>query len=224
MERVAGQLPREKKQRRRVVWGSGFMFDGEVVSATHMHVTAVRGPLSAARLPRMHQRTIGALGDPALLVSRLFAEPLCFGTIPKASPLLIPHFMDLSSPYWWHMKTQWPEIEITDTLGDPFSLMHRIATSSLVISTGLHPLIVADAYGIPSIWIQVASNVKGGSFKFTDHSLSVGSTRRPVPVDSVIRAGRNAFDLATPPPDANVISAIQADLLVAYGSALENLT
>lgn len=139
------------------------------------------------------------------------------------SPLLVPHFMDKSSAQLTQLKQLWPDLQVADTLGDPLSLVRRISTSSLVISTGLHPLIVADAYGVPSIWIQVSNNVKGGSFKFADHSLSVGSKRRLVPTDKVVKAGRHALDLATPPPDAVTISEIQSDLLNAYGSALEHL-
>lgn len=224
MDRIVAQSPRRRSREQRIIWGSGFMLEGGVAPVTQVKVTAVRGPRSAERLPAKYRRDLLALGDPGLLVSRLFPRLETGSTeIHERAPLLVPHFMDRKDPMVRELVRQWPGLNLADTLGEPLTLISSIKDSSLVISTGLHPLIIADAYGIPSIWIKASDRVKGGTFKFMDHSLSVGSTRTLVSMHELIRAGQSAIALASPPPAESTITKIQDELLRAYNRAVAYL-
>jgi pyruvyltransferase len=39
----------------------------------------------------------------------------------------------------------------------------------IIVSSSLHGLIFAHAYGLPAIWIKLSDRLVGGEFKFHDH-------------------------------------------------------
>jgi hypothetical protein len=59
-------------------------------------------------------------------------------------------------------------------------VVREIAACAAVLTTSLHGLIVADAYGIPAVWSTLAPDLIGGTFKFHDYESVVtpGSSRR----------------------------------------------
>ena len=57
-----------------------------------------------------------------------------------------------------------------------------------IISSSLHGLVIADAYGIPNAWLGTdgragGSRPNGGEFKYLDYFASVNKLRRPHHVD-----------------------------------------
>lgn len=49
------------------------------------------------------------------------------------------------------------------------NVIDQIVNSDICISTSLHGLIVAQAYGVPWVWLTVAENkLEGDNFKFED--------------------------------------------------------
>lgn len=52
-----------------------------------------------------------------------------------------------------------------------------IASCDAILSSSLHGLIVAEAYGIPNVWIEFGKPLIGGHFKFHDFFLSIGRDR-----------------------------------------------
>ncbi|MFD1079906.1 polysaccharide pyruvyl transferase family protein, partial [Longispora fulva] len=43
-----------------------------------------------------------------------------------------------------------------------------------VLSTSLHGLIVAHAYGIPAVWVKMSDKIFGNDIKYADYLESVG--------------------------------------------------
>jgi len=50
----------------------------------------------------------------------------------------------------------------------------EICSCDFVISSSLHGLIIAEAYGIPSQWVEFGTYVDGWEFKYYDFYESIG--------------------------------------------------
>jgi pyruvyltransferase len=106
-----------------------------------------------------------ALGDPALLANELVQ-------VEKRYNLgLVPHWSDRE------LETRFSEynpriIRVTD---DPLWVLKEIGQCRKIVSSSLHGIIVADAFGIPRR-IETCPTVlrEGGDFKFRDHNAAVG--------------------------------------------------
>lgn len=151
-----------------VIWGSGFFDASETLKGVPGRICAVRGPLTRARILELGVECPEIFGDPALLYPR-FYQP----SVSQEYALgIIPHIADQDSAWVRAAATQ-PNVKIIDvTLGvqnfvDDLLKCHAIASSSL------HGIIAADAYGIPSVWIELSDRVWGAGFKFRDYFASV---------------------------------------------------
>ncbi|MCS4226489.1 polysaccharide pyruvyl transferase family protein [Sphingobacterium sp. BIGb0165] len=145
------------------VWGSGFMNSDEPFGGGEIY--AVRGKLTSQKLLRMGYPKCEILGDPALLL------PLWIPArkVKKHKLGIIPH---------------WKEVEaFQDKLGDNFNIIdlrthdverivRAICDCEYILSTSLHGLIVAHAYGIPALWIK-EGYIDTDGFKFRDYFSSV---------------------------------------------------
>lgn len=143
-----------------VVWGAGIanMADGVNPQAD---VRLVRGPLSALRVFLCGGKTITNYGDPALLCPRFFEAA------PKQHQLgFIPHYVDHSH---WNPP---PGSHFINVLDAPEKVIREISSCRHILSSSLHGLIVADAFGIPAAWLH-SPRVAGDGTKFADHFLAV---------------------------------------------------
>ncbi|MCZ4092398.1 polysaccharide pyruvyl transferase family protein [Sinorhizobium psoraleae] len=166
------------------VWGSGFMHAGTpALWPQRLVFDAVRGELSKARVAS--DRDI-ALGDPAILLPLIWPRK----NVATSEVVVIPHFVTYQpflERYGASLPRHW---RVLNLLGDPQKICEAISASDLVISSSLHGLIVADAYGVPSIWMEPHGRIKGDGFKFADY-FSFRGAPLPGPVDfeSLLTAG-----------------------------------
>lgn len=151
------------------VWGSG-IYGGaseQEYRFKNLHVHAVRGPMTYEFLKKKGIRAPEIFGDPALLLPRLL--PGRFESSPRQGLAIVPHYKDLGlvgraagvlSPFepWNHVVA-------------------KITSAAMVVSSSLHGLIVADAYGVPARYVRLseAENI----LKFTDYYAGTGRPFEP---------------------------------------------
>lgn len=152
-----------------VVWGSGFMSNVQTVKEKPSSVCAVRGPQTRAMLLDQGIDCPKIFGDPALLLPLFYNPPIDR----KYRLGLIPHYRDAQHPWVQQLATQ-SGVLLIDVKGDIFEFVDAVKSCEFIVSSSLHGLICADAYGVPNIHIELSTQVSGGNFKFNDYAASVG--------------------------------------------------
>lgn len=146
------------------VWGAG------LISKDHKpkgkpRICAVRGPLTREILIASGHECPAVYGDPALLYPRYYKPEIKL----EHKLGIIPHYKDKNHKW---VKSQ--KAKVINIQGDINQVVDEICSCQTIISSSLHGIIIADAYGIPGYWIKLSNNLIGGDFKFNDYFLSVG--------------------------------------------------
>jgi len=158
----------ENADERTVVWGAGFLNAEANVLEKPKAIYAVRGPLSRRRLRACGIECPEVYGDPALLLPRLYAP----GIEKKYDVGLIAHYVDKGHP-WIEQYRDDSKVRIIDIQSDTRAFVQEVKSCKLVISSSLHGIICADAYGIPALWVELSDQVIGKGFKFFDYFASI---------------------------------------------------
>lgn len=155
---------------RDIVWGSGAIRDAPIVPPPGVTFCAVRGPLTRALVrgdvPEVY-------GDPAILLPLIYTPP----TFKRDKVGVIPHVREITS-----VHSADPLVSMIDVRSDWRDVIDRMVECEAVLSSSLHGLIVAEAYGVPAVWFTASDKVGGQGFKFRDYYLATGrEAPRPVP-------------------------------------------
>ena len=150
-----------------VIAGAGKLHEESVLEFPNAKILALRGPLSAKGFKGNF-----VLGDPGLLADELV--PL----EDKRYDLgIIPHWTDNKLEHNPIFKKYNPKIiRVRD---DPLEVIKEIGRCKKIVSSSLHGIILADAFGIPRR-IEIAPRMithkyqEGGLFKWMDYSASLG--------------------------------------------------
>ena len=164
-----------------IVWGTG-CFGDELDKDIPIEADyrAVRGPLTRQKIRNAGGRCPKVYGDPALLA------PLYYWPEVKKT-----HEIGLvlrwSEQRWKEAEVD-PAVRIID-LGtdDVEGVIDAMLSCRRIVTSSLHGLVIADAYGMPSAWLDSRSP-KGGEFKFHDYFLSVQKIRSSVRFDPTSQA------------------------------------
>ena len=152
------------------VWGTGCI-DEHHVGDKPKKVYSVRGPLTRDVLLKRGWDVPEVYGDHALLFPQIYNP-----TIEKKYKIgLIPHCVDFYSLDGLkainHMEDM--GIKIINVTAGINEFIDQLKECEYIISSSLHGLIAADAYGIPNYRVKISKLVHGGDFKYKDHYASV---------------------------------------------------
>lgn len=138
----------------------------------------VRGPYTRNRLLESGATSIPRVyGDPGLLLP-LVAKP----AKPVHSVGFVPHFTEY--PKW--SKRLKGKFVIDLKTKNPLEVIEKITSCERIVSSSLHGIICAHAYGIPAAWIRLSDNLKGDSVKFDDYYAGVGLVAELSTIDDPI--------------------------------------
>jgi len=179
-----------------IIWGSGR--NGKISSEEHrfnnLDVRMLRGPLTHKFLAEHGVSAPKIFGDPGLLVGYLFPEYLALGNTKIHKLTVISNLNDT-------IINIHPSMLKSPT--DPLrSVLVRIAQSELVISSSLHGIVVAEAFGVP---VRVLKSSTEPTFKYEDYFLGTG--RSFYPSYETIQA---AIDGQSPDPPEHSVSEMLA--------------
>ena len=147
-----------------LILGAGRLHENSDIHVKDATVLAVRGPLSAKGV-----KGDFALGDAGLLADemvRVETRDIELGIVPHWSDTELAH-NHIFQPYDPVVISPWK---------DPLWVTWMIGRCKKIVSSSLHGIILADAFGIPRR-TEVANRLKdheGGMFKFRDYCASVG--------------------------------------------------
>ena len=149
------------------VLGSGKLME---FSRLHLHtrtakILAIRGPLSARGIHGSF-----ALGDPGILADELV------GPQEKQWDLgIVPHWQDeeLVARFTRLIPSQFT-CKVIMPNRDPLIVLKEIGACRRIVTSSLHGMISADAFGIPRR-VEICPRMlkDGGNFKFRDYSASI---------------------------------------------------
>lgn len=124
----------------------------------------VRGPFTRERIKFFGGECPEIYGDPALLL------PLIVPPNEKKHEVgIIPHNVDYS-----FISKKFPEKNIIGLGTSNFkNVVGKITECESIISSSLHGVICAHAYGIPAAWVKPNQKLKGDNIKFEDYFASL---------------------------------------------------
>lgn len=166
------------------VWGTGTRGEKNLAHFKKATIHAVRGPLTRKKLLEDGVACPEIYGDPAILLPQIIKP----SEVPSPSVCLMPHYADVARCSNWLSENGLTEqVHVIDVMAPITQVVHEISSAKCVVSSSLHGLIVADAYGVPNARIRFGDAIAGGDFKYHDYFLSVD---RPLsaPIDGNGRA------------------------------------
>lgn len=149
------------------VWGAGIGGRDQPVNPS-ARLLAVRGPLSRQRALECGTPDCpDVYGDLGLLVPA-YHPPVGGG---RDRVGLLPHFVDQERIFRVYERNG--DVLLIDILAPVEDVVDAMLECNVIVSSSLHGLILAVAYGIPFVWVRFSDGVEGGTFKFVDFFLSL---------------------------------------------------
>lgn len=155
-----------------LVWGAGLAsFNDTVNEGAKLY--AVRGPLSRAKALAARAKCPAVYGDPALLLPKFHDKPQ------EKRHLIgyVPHYVDQ-----FRVFERYQGEKIINILDSIEKVIDNIRSCQKIVSSALHGIVVAHAYGIPAAWVRWSDSIGGDSMKYQDYFMSVGLDV-PYPMD-----------------------------------------
>ena len=138
-----------------------------------LDIRAVRGPLSRDYLMKLGHKCPEVYGDPAILMPLIYSGT---GEDKKYDVSIIPQLVTEKG-----IREKYPKAHIISmNTNDYKGVIDQIVQSKLIVSSSLHGVILADAYGVPSVWYRGLG--KDIDFKYLDYYASTGRKPKDIPI------------------------------------------
>lgn len=191
------------------IWGSGFIRRDSKVRYKPRSIHGVRGPLTLERLKHLGIEADVAFFDAAILASRYIAP-----SAPASEDRIgiIMHYADDHLFETSALARHRHAVKISVETDDIHHFAAEISRCHVIVSTSLHGIILAEAFGRPALWASCGDNVIGKGFKFRDYYAATGRG-----CEALAYADLNEHDLAraAPLPD-HALLRMQNDALAAF--------
>lgn len=169
-----------------IVWGNGIVTRNEVMMLGKKYA-AVRGPISAQRLREYGVEPPGVLGDPGIILPRLY-NPI----IEKKYELgFACSWVDAGILNKWYKSNG--SVKIINILDPIESVIDSILECKTILASSLHGLVTAVAYNIPCRWVRHSDMIIGDGTKYHDFLGSIGcdmdvvELRADTPLDGLLK-------------------------------------
>lgn len=151
------------------IWGSGFLRkeNARRLVRTKLDIRAVRGPYTKAYLEKMGFKCPEIYGDPAVLMPLIYSSS---GEKKYSCSIVLHHSSKLRENISGIEDLGLHYIEIKTT--DYKHFIDEIVQSDMVISSALHGIILAEAYGIPTVYLK--DSEINQDLKFDDYYSGTG--------------------------------------------------
>ncbi len=159
-----GSLLQRALRENDIVWGAGLIKDIKIESPKGVKWLSVRGSLTRERISGADIPEI--YGDPALIISDIYNPEIK----KKHKVGGVPHYID--------DREGWNSFYKISLLDKWQNVIDNVKSCDLILSSSLHGLVVAEAYGIPAVWIKPTDKIGGGEFKFQDYFLGTDRTEQ----------------------------------------------
>ena len=162
-----------------IVYGSGIIDPAEEIEGIPEKVISVRGPKTREILLKSGIDCPEVYGDPALLLP-LFYKPK---TGPgKGKIIVIPHIQTTVKEVKEACEGIISDYNILSLFNYKrwTDIIDTICSAKFVVSESLHGLIVAEAYGIPNVWVEFKDHPEYWDFKYHDFFSSIKRTRKKI--------------------------------------------
>lgn len=137
------------------------------------NIFAVRGPKTKEVFDQAKIKCPEIYGDPGIF------SPFIFQNIIKNQIYdygIVLHHHDICFINKIQKSLIGKNIIIIQATGQVQTVIQNICLCKKIISSSLHGIIVAEAFGIPAIWLEISGMVEGFGFKFYDYYLGSGRT------------------------------------------------
>jgi hypothetical protein len=165
-----------------ITWGTGIGNRNDIIQPKD--IRSVRGKISLNRMEECGLPTQSiSLGDPGLILPTIYSP-----SVKQSNEIgIVPHYVDLE----YVIQTYSNQFTIINPLDSVESVVDQILSCRQIISSSLHGLIIAEAYGIDTQWVKFSDAIGGDGTKFHDHYSSIDRHEscidlRNVNIDSIL--------------------------------------
>lgn len=146
------------------VLGSGAISRGDRINACARY-RWVRGPITRELVIKAGGECPEVYGDPVFLLPMVIQRTVA----PDREMGIVPHYVDFTQG----------KGDISPLL-PPMTFLRELWRCHSIVSSSLHGIITAHAYGIPAAWVKMSDKLSGDDTKFHDYAQSVGMDHLPL--------------------------------------------